>query len=340
MRIIVQYSGGKDSQACLLWACQHWGADKIEAVFCDTGWEHPFTYEHIFKTTEQLGVKLTLVQSDKYENFIDMVDKKSRFPSTNARFCTEELKVKPFINYVLDQVNDHVIVVQGIRADESLNRSKMQQDCRIFKYYFQPYTNNFIKLMAANEIVNNLRRQNKKVPINKLTEIADLDIQLRAGQINNKFYTYRKKDVLNFCKTYADDIYRPVFDWTAQKVIDFIIENGQKPNPLYAKGFTRVGCFPCIMCNHGEVKQIIKYFPSTIDKLREYEQKFETSFFPPDYIPKEFCSKEAITKKGKKVKYPTIDDVVKYINGKNATGDLFEQEAPISCMSVYNGICE
>lgn len=43
MKIIVSFSGGKDSQACLIQATKQYGADKIEAVFCDTGWEHPDT---------------------------------------------------------------------------------------------------------------------------------------------------------------------------------------------------------------------------------------------------------------------------------------------------------
>lgn len=47
MKIIVSFSGGKDSQACLIQAANKYGVDKIEAVFCDTGWEHPDTYQHI-----------------------------------------------------------------------------------------------------------------------------------------------------------------------------------------------------------------------------------------------------------------------------------------------------
>jgi tRNA(Ile)-lysidine synthase TilS/MesJ len=39
MKIIVSFSGGKDSHACLIEAVKKYGADKIEAVFCDTGWE-------------------------------------------------------------------------------------------------------------------------------------------------------------------------------------------------------------------------------------------------------------------------------------------------------------
>ena len=44
MKILISFSGGKDSQACLIKAAHEYGSDKIEAVFCDTGWEHT----HIF----------------------------------------------------------------------------------------------------------------------------------------------------------------------------------------------------------------------------------------------------------------------------------------------------
>lgn len=59
MKIIVSFSGGKDSQACLIQAANKYGADKIEAVFCDTGWEHPETYQHISDVCKQLDVKFS-----------------------------------------------------------------------------------------------------------------------------------------------------------------------------------------------------------------------------------------------------------------------------------------
>lgn len=99
MKIIVSFSGGKDSQACLIQAAKRYGTNKIEAVFCDTGWEHPDTYQHITDTCSQMGVKLTTLKS-KYD-FVSLAVYKKRFPSTNARFCTSELKMKPMIDYVL-----------------------------------------------------------------------------------------------------------------------------------------------------------------------------------------------------------------------------------------------
>ena len=43
MKVIVSFSGGKDSLASLLWVRNNLTKDFI-TVFCDTGWEHPLTY--------------------------------------------------------------------------------------------------------------------------------------------------------------------------------------------------------------------------------------------------------------------------------------------------------
>lgn len=127
MKTIVSFSGGKDSQACLIWAKEKF--KNLEAVFCDTKWEHHFTYRHIDDITEEMNVKLITLTSEKYDGFIGLAKTKKRFPSTKARFCTEELKSKPMIDYVLKQTDD-VLIIQGIRKDESFitiqNARKLQ----------------------------------------------------------------------------------------------------------------------------------------------------------------------------------------------------------------------
>ncbi|WP_271728725.1 phosphoadenosine phosphosulfate reductase family protein [Aquimarina algiphila] len=291
MKIIVQYSGGKDSQASLIWAVKLYGSKNVTAVFTDTNWEHEATYKHLKTTTDDLGVELVALTSKKYDGLIDLSLKKKRFPSTKARFCTQELKVKPFIDYILDEVKEHVIVIQGIRADESAARSRMNGQCRLFKFYTEPFGTD---------------RKGKK-----------------------KYHTYRKKEVLNFISNYADDIIRPVFKWSGQQVIDYIIENDQKPNPLYKEGFKRVGCFPCVMSNLSSVKQLVNRYPERIQEIRSYEKITKSSFFPPDKIPK-YARTNGI--------YPTIIDVKNYVDGKSSTIDLFETDKT-SCMSFYS-LCE
>jgi len=293
MKVIIAFSGGKDSQACLIWAAKQFGAKNIISVFCDTKWENPITYDHINYVVNDLGITHMSISSNKYDGFLDLAKKKKRFPSTKARFCTIELKSKPMIDYVLN-VDDNMLFIQGIRAQESHSRSQMNKQCTYFKYYYEPYG-----------------YDKKGKP---------------------KYHTYRKKDVLAFREKYIDDILRPVFDWSAHEVIDFIVKNGQYPNPLYKQGFSRVGCFPCIMSGHNDIKQVINRYPEIIEKLRKFEIKYGSSFFKPDYIPKKYCSGIS-----KGIPYPLLKDVVKYINNKNATIDMFNE--PTSCMSFY-GLCE
>jgi len=289
MKILVQFSGGKDSQACLIKAVRDYGKDKITAAFCDTGWEHEETYKHINNVVNALGVKLVTLKSKKYKDFVDMAIKKGRFPSTMTRFCTSELKVIPMIDYILSQ-DDSFIIIQGIRAKESTSRAKLDVECSYFKEYFN-------------------------------SEVKGL---------------YHKKAVLEWCKTHDASVLRPIFNWSAQEVIDYIIASGQRPNPLYERGFSRVGCFPCIMSRKREIQLISKdEWASQRLILAEQKMKNETqngsTFFPPTYIPKRFCANG---------EYPTIAEVFKYVNRNDSQLDLFEPEEGYSCMSLYHGLCE
>jgi 3'-phosphoadenosine 5'-phosphosulfate sulfotransferase (PAPS reductase)/FAD synthetase len=297
IKVLVAFSGGKDSLASLIWAVNKYGVDSCEAVFCDTGWEHELTYQHIKEVTEKIGVKLVTVKSKKYDNFVDLAKQKKRFPSTTARFCTEQLKSIPMIDYVLSQ-ECHLIIVQGIRADESASRSKMKEHCSYFRYYLEPYK-------------------------------TDKD-----GK--PKTQSYRKKDVLAWREKYADDIIRPVFKWTGQEVMAYILENGFKPNPLYYQGFSRVGCFPCIMCRHAEIKNIAEKHPDYLKRLQDAEAETGSSFFPPDYIPK--WAQTNRDKNGKK--FPSLKNVIDYVTDDPDQQKMFQEpETDGRCMSFY-AICE
>lgn len=56
MKVIVSFSGGKDSLASLLWVRNNLTKDFI-TVFCDTGWEHPLTYKYIERSTGTTWLK-------------------------------------------------------------------------------------------------------------------------------------------------------------------------------------------------------------------------------------------------------------------------------------------
>ena len=76
MKIIVSFSGGKDSQACLIWAVEKYGAKNVQAVFCDTGWEHELTYKHIQDTCKSMDVELITLKPEL--DFVELSKKKGR----------------------------------------------------------------------------------------------------------------------------------------------------------------------------------------------------------------------------------------------------------------------
>lgn len=134
MKIIVSFSGGKDSQACLIHACIEFGNKNVTAVFCDTGWEHEITYFHVESVARKLGVKLVTLRNENVDGFIGLCKRMRWFPDTQTRMCTVQLKIQPMIDYILSQEDD-VTIIQGIRAAESKKRSKLPCSADYFAEY-------------------------------------------------------------------------------------------------------------------------------------------------------------------------------------------------------------
>jgi 3'-phosphoadenosine 5'-phosphosulfate sulfotransferase (PAPS reductase)/FAD synthetase len=330
MKTVVTFSGGKDSLAALLWIRNNF-TKKFTAVFCDTGWEHPLTYRYISDIAEKLSLDLVTLKSKKFDGLIDLAKKKGRFPSSQRRFCTSELKSIPAIDYLLDVVKDDFIIIQGIRGAESESRAKMAVQCNYFKYYIEPTETNTALLPKLLMRLNSEKKATKRIELKK--RIAKVKQRLELGKEDPKYHTYRRKEILSFSKNHATDVWRPVFDWTAQQVIDYIIENGLEPNPLYKMGFKRVGCFPCIMCAKTEIFQITQRFPERIAEIAGYEKECKSSFLGPDSIPRR-CYKGD---------YPLITDVANYVQSKYAHGTLFDEmegTTEMSCMCYYSVLCE
>mgnify|MGYP003433590116 FL=1 len=300
MKTIVSFSGGKDSQACLIHACKEFGAKNVTAVFCDTGWEHHLTYQHIQKVVTILGVPLVVLKNKSFDGFIGLSKCMKWFPDTEHRLCTVRLKIEPMIDYLLEQDDEKIVIIQGIRAAESESRSRMACSAN----YFAEYLRETIK-----------------------------------GERPPRLY--RKSDVREWCKSHTAYVDRPFFGATAQDIIDFILDNGQQPNPLYRQGASRVGCYPCIYARLAEVKAMrndAHYVHRLIDLEDEVnrlrgDSGSRCSFFPKGKIPARYC-----TKYGHGI--PSFEDVIKYVSREDAQMDMFEPKDGYSCMSIYHGLCE
>jgi len=63
---------------------------------------------------------------------------------------------------------------------------------------------------------------------------------------------------------------QPLVYWSTQKVYDYLKDNDIKLNPLYKKGFSRVGCYPCIFANQKDIGALEKW---AIDRVKSLEEK-------------------------------------------------------------------
>lgn len=253
---LVSVSGGKDSTATLLVAIEQ-GAENIQGIFCDTGNEHEFTYQHVRYLEQATGVHIKWLKQDFSEwwwrrrdyvrdkwpekgvdaetiarvlevfekgptgnPYLDLCIIKCRFPSRKAQFCTQFLKTEPATEYALSVIEQHGAVCswQGVRAEESPRRAK-------------------------------------------LPERED-----RGGGLT---------------------IYRPILKWTVPQVFEIHRRHGIEPNPLYTMGMGRVGCMPCINARKDEILEISKRFPEYIDRISEWEiavgqasKRRNATFFP------------------------------------------------------------
>lgn len=116
--IIASVSGGKDSTSMALWLKEN--GFNYQAVFINTGWEHPCTIDYINDYLPQhIGDIITV----SGPGMMELVQGKGRFPSPTVRFCTGELKIRPMLKYIRSLDCDIVNAV-GIRAQESAKRAK------------------------------------------------------------------------------------------------------------------------------------------------------------------------------------------------------------------------
>ena len=114
VRHIVALSGGKDSSALAIYL--RGKIKDIEYVFCDTEKELDETYEYLEKLESYLGKKIHHLKYENGYGFDDILDMKKGFlPSSEGRWCTDFLKIRPYEQYI---GNDPVISYVGLRADE------------------------------------------------------------------------------------------------------------------------------------------------------------------------------------------------------------------------------
>ena len=116
---VLGLSGGRDSAALAVHMRQNRPELKIDYFFTDTGKELPEVYEFLGKLEGFLGKPILRLNPDRdfdfwlhrYKNFL---------PSPQTRWCTRQLKLRPFEHWIRPALDNGTLVFSyvAIRADE------------------------------------------------------------------------------------------------------------------------------------------------------------------------------------------------------------------------------
>lgn len=163
----------------------------------------------------------------------------------------------------------------------------------------------FLKIEPTMHYVNALFAQGHTLTMHSGVRAAESDDRAKLSE-------------RDFDGTFLAEVYRPLLRKLIAEIWEMHERYGVKPNPLYALGMTRVGCFPCVMNRKAEIARIADHFPEAIDNIRQKENESGTwrngqysSFFAAKTCPKRWHSRVYVRgKDGKKFTTATIDDIV------------------------------
>ena len=173
-RHVLGLSGGRDSAALAVHMRQTRPELDIDYFFTDTGKELPEVYEFLVKLEGFLGKPILRLNPDRdfdfwlkqYNNFL---------PSAQTRWCTRQLKLRPFEQWIKPMLDDGDTVYSyvAIRADEE---------------YREGYASKHERLIV--------RLPLKEAGIDK---VGVLDILEGTGLGLPKYYEWRTRSGCTFC---------------------------------------------------------------------------------------------------------------------------------------------
>lgn len=237
---IVSLSGGKDSCATAQIAIDRFGRDRVRLVFADTGHEHEITLDYITNYLPQaFGIPVDTVKADFS---VDIARKRlyirDKWP---AKGVSAEV-----VERALSLLHPTGIPFLDLCMMKGRFPSRMAQFCT---------------------------QELKIKPIETYTRhLVEQGYQVESWQGIRRDESRNRKDALE--RELSPNgwwIERPIVDWTAEEVFDFLMERGIAANPLYCMGCLRVGCMLCINSGKDEIANAAARWPHHIDRIRQWE---------------------------------------------------------------------
>ncbi|WP_419614231.1 phosphoadenosine phosphosulfate reductase family protein [Thiolapillus sp.] len=126
---VLGLSGGRDSAALAVYMRQHHPDIEIEYFFTDTGKELPEVYEYLGRLEGFLGQRIRKLNPDRDFDFW-LKQYNDFLPSAQTRWCTRQLKLRPFEQWVLPLLEEgkKIYSYVAIRGDEEYREGYSSKD--------------------------------------------------------------------------------------------------------------------------------------------------------------------------------------------------------------------
>ena len=222
--LVIAYSGGKDSDVLLRIAMECLDKDDFEVVNSHTSVDAPETVYHIrdvFKELDEKGINAKVhYPRDKEGKQITMwklIVEKQIPPTRFARYCCAELK---------EASTPHRVTATGVRRDESIGRGGRDS--------FTSYGG------GGN------RKGGRQFSLEHAKEVFKDALKV-SEEFNEPIETPSVYDctMIANMKAKGDTVTMPLYEWSEHEIWNYIKTRNVKVNPLYERGYRRVGCVGC-----------------------------------------------------------------------------------------------
>lgn len=114
---VIPCSGGADSSALAVYLHKAFPHIKFRLMFTDTGAESSYTFDFLKTVEEATGNTIEIVRGEF--TLFELVEKFNGYlPSASSRWCTRELKLRPFQKWMKQFEGRPLTMYVGLRADE------------------------------------------------------------------------------------------------------------------------------------------------------------------------------------------------------------------------------
>lgn len=284
---VASVSSGKDSQATMLLMIERVGLENCRFVFADTGNEDAAVFEHLDYLRAKLGITIDVLRGDFSEHIAAKRLFIARDRRTGRKYDTEKVDTGK-----IDADGEPIFITRKIGQGRKLRWTNKAK--RRALSVLHPTGNPYLDLCLWKGRFPSRKAQfcttelKTTLLVEYQMELIDQGFGVVSWQGIRRDESANRRDAKLIERVGRGLwIFRPIILWTGQQAIDYSLSKGIAVNRLYAEGFDRVGCMPCINCGKKEINNIALRKPDEIKRLAEWERLVAmaskrglASFFP------------------------------------------------------------